>query len=43
MRRLATTAVLAVLVVLLAGCGGTTVVREPTIVVTAGEPVILTA
>jgi len=37
MRRLATAAVLAVLVALLAGCGGTTVVREPTIVVTAGE------
>jgi simple sugar transport system substrate-binding protein len=37
MRRLATAAVLAVLVALLAGCGGTTVVREPTIVVTAGQ------
>jgi simple sugar transport system substrate-binding protein len=37
MRRLAATAALTVLVALLAGCGGTTVVHEPTVVVTPGQ------
>jgi simple sugar transport system substrate-binding protein len=37
MTRAAVTAVLIVLVTLLAGCGGTTVVREPTVVVTPGQ------
>ncbi len=37
MSRLAATAALTVLVALLAGCGGTTVVHEPTVVVTPGQ------
>jgi simple sugar transport system substrate-binding protein len=37
MRRVAAAVALAALVVLLAGCGGTTVVREPTVVVTPGQ------
>jgi simple sugar transport system substrate-binding protein len=37
MRRVVALAALALLVVLLAGCGGTTVVHEPTVVVTPGQ------